>query len=136
MTTLKQQIENAGPVCPGCGQEIDPEYCWCGDKMGNRSFIVHEGHTPVPLGCDCMRGDITPSMATASDQLMRAYGVIEQLTREAGITETNAHEHDLKAICWEQMGCTEYYVDGKLVAVLRRDLSVIAPEESDDERRT
>ncbi len=38
-------------LCPRCGNEIDPEVCWCGDPM--------KGHTPehmaVPMGCDCGR---------------------------------------------------------------------------------
>lgn len=63
------------------------------------------------------------------DRLTRAYGAIERLIRDAGVTEDNAHEHDLRAIYWAQIGSTEYYVDGKLVAVFRRDLSAIAPEE-------
>lgn len=106
MTTLKQQIENAKLTYP------DPQV---GEHLIDAAIAKIEEYR---------------------DRRKRAYSAIEQLIREAGVTENNAHEHDLKAICWEQMGCTEYYVDGKLVAVLRRDLSVIAPEESDDERRT
>jgi hypothetical protein len=38
--------------CPSCGNELDPDVCWCGDeiKMHNRYRC---GHNPVPLGCTC-----------------------------------------------------------------------------------
>ena len=38
-------------VCRGCGEEIDPDVCWCGDEMGKHTG--YEGHSPVPLGCEC-----------------------------------------------------------------------------------
>lgn len=37
-------------ACMGCGQVIDPIWCWCGDRLNS----YHE-HTPVPMGCDCYR---------------------------------------------------------------------------------
>lgn len=37
-------------ICEGCGNEIDPDVCWCGD------FIDHVwdgAHYGVPMGCTC-----------------------------------------------------------------------------------
>lgn len=34
--------------CPRCGNAIDPDVCWCGDPMNGG----HEGHNPIPMGCD------------------------------------------------------------------------------------
>ena len=39
--------------CPGCGNEIDPYVCHCGDLM--KAHDAYCGHTPVPMGCDCGR---------------------------------------------------------------------------------
>lgn len=39
------------PVCPGCGNEIDPDVCHCGITRENHN--AWEGHTFVPAGCDC-----------------------------------------------------------------------------------
>lgn len=38
-------------ICPVCGQEIDPDCCWCGDYMDNHD--IGSGHSPVPIGCVC-----------------------------------------------------------------------------------
>ena len=40
--------------CDGCGNEIDPTTCHCGDPMESHS-AWSSGHSPVPMGCDCMR---------------------------------------------------------------------------------
>jgi hypothetical protein len=37
--------------CPECGEEIDSDYCWCGDPTTKHSIV--SGHTPVPMGCKC-----------------------------------------------------------------------------------
>lgn len=39
--------------CPGCGNEIDPEVCWCGDYI--KEHGCSSGHSAVPMGCDCHR---------------------------------------------------------------------------------
>ena len=40
-------------VCPGCGCEIDPDVCGCGDmREGHRAWDA--GHEFVPLGCSCL----------------------------------------------------------------------------------
>lgn len=41
------------PRCAGCGNIIDPDVCGCGDSIDGR--MVHDGHTAVPMGCDCFR---------------------------------------------------------------------------------
>ena len=38
-------------TCQGCGKEIDPDVCWCGDELGKHTG--YEGHSPVPMGCEC-----------------------------------------------------------------------------------
>lgn len=42
-------------ICPGCKQEIDPDWCWCGDKIDHDAFEA--GHTGIPMGCVWMRRD-------------------------------------------------------------------------------
>jgi hypothetical protein len=39
-------------VCTGCGHEVDPELCWCGDEIKKHN-PMWDGHNPVPLGCTC-----------------------------------------------------------------------------------
>lgn len=38
-------------VCTGCGKDIDPNWCACGDPIDHR----WSGHVPYPIGCDCGR---------------------------------------------------------------------------------
>lgn len=46
-----QHWERIHPVCDFCGNEVDPELCWCGDNLeGHGQF---DGHSPVPWGCTC-----------------------------------------------------------------------------------
>lgn len=40
-------------VCPGCGNEIDPDVCWCGSEQAYHCSDL--GHSFVPMGCDCGR---------------------------------------------------------------------------------
>lgn len=54
---LQARIEQTQPVkaktfCGGCGNEVDPSVCGCGDSIDGTN---HDGHSPVPMGCDCMR---------------------------------------------------------------------------------
>lgn len=46
------RLRAAGRICSGCGNEIDPETCGCGDPMKPHN---DSSHTAVPMGCDCMR---------------------------------------------------------------------------------
>lgn len=39
-------------TCRHCGEEIDPEVCWCGDLMANHHSWCE--HIPVPMGCRCL----------------------------------------------------------------------------------
>ena len=51
--SLVSPNEEKLPVrCPGCHHEIDPDICWCGGFMATHGC---EGHSPVPMGCDCGR---------------------------------------------------------------------------------
>lgn len=40
-------------ICPGCGNKIDPEVCWCGAYVKEHGYS--DNHAPVPMGCDCAR---------------------------------------------------------------------------------
>ncbi len=43
------------PYCPGCGWEIDPDCCHCGE---DRKYHGYEtGHSFVPQGCTCGYND-------------------------------------------------------------------------------
>lgn len=44
------------PQCMGCGNEIDPDTCGCGDSEKGHGTPMDVGHSFVPMGCDCMRG--------------------------------------------------------------------------------
>ena len=39
--------------CTGCGNEIEPDVCHCGELV--KSHDHYSNHSPVPLGCDCGR---------------------------------------------------------------------------------
>lgn len=39
-------------ICPGCGESIDLEVCWCGDLIRAHGEI-HSNHTAIPMGCNC-----------------------------------------------------------------------------------
>jgi hypothetical protein len=41
------------PRCEGCGNEIDPDWCWCGDAIKGHGHTSNHG--PIPMGCDCGR---------------------------------------------------------------------------------
>lgn len=42
------------PICPDCGNVIDPNCCGCGEsREGHNSWDV--GHPFIPMGCDCAR---------------------------------------------------------------------------------
>jgi len=41
------------PRCTRCGNEIDPDCCWCGGKID--AHTMSDGHAPIPWGCDCGR---------------------------------------------------------------------------------
>lgn len=41
------------PKCEGCGKEIDPDTCGCGEVI--RPGVAHDNHYPIPMGCDCYR---------------------------------------------------------------------------------
>lgn len=39
-------------ICSGCAFEIDPEWCWCGDRVDSHTGYSHN-HSPVSMGCQC-----------------------------------------------------------------------------------
>lgn len=42
-------------VCPGCGWEVDPNTCGCGD--GRHPYDDESGHPFVSMGCTCYYAD-------------------------------------------------------------------------------
>ncbi len=53
MTNSTTSHSERRETCPGCGNEIDPDCCGCGSPMDGHTML--DGHSPVPMGCDCMR---------------------------------------------------------------------------------
>ena len=41
------------PICPGCGNQIDPTVCCCGSDV--EYHHESENHPFIPMGCDCHR---------------------------------------------------------------------------------
>jgi len=57
---VKYAITALRPRCPDCGNEIDPDWCHCGDAVKDHRGMSHN-HSPVPMGCGCgqvTRGDL------------------------------------------------------------------------------
>ena len=46
----QQEEKMAREKCPGCGHEVDPEVCCCGNPMTDS---YHDNHHPIPMGCTC-----------------------------------------------------------------------------------
>lgn len=40
-------------ICDSCGNEIDPDWCHCGERIDTHNLM--SGHNPVPMGCGCGR---------------------------------------------------------------------------------
>lgn len=59
---LRARAEQADrPVtCQGCGKEIDPDTCGCGDSRKGHGSPINTGHSFVPAGCDCFRHKAQP----------------------------------------------------------------------------
>ncbi len=47
------------PRCLDCGNEIDPDWCYCGDAIEDHRGMSHN-HSAVPMGCDCGRATEDP----------------------------------------------------------------------------
>jgi hypothetical protein len=50
--------EGKRPTCSGCGNEIDPDTCWCGDLKEGHERVME--HPFIPMGCNCYRSDTKP----------------------------------------------------------------------------
>lgn len=72
-TELLDEIERlrAGGMtfCSGCGREIDPETCGCGE--GRHDYDSNTGHPFVPMGCSCLRGGRPDSTVVAKSEIER-----------------------------------------------------------------
>lgn len=42
-------------LCSGCGSYVDDETCGCGASIKDHGSPMNAGHTPLPMGCDCLR---------------------------------------------------------------------------------
>lgn len=46
-------MEREQIICEDCGEEIDPETCWCGLSMDGHT--PSDNHPPLEMGCNCRR---------------------------------------------------------------------------------
>lgn len=46
-----QHWDRIWPRCEACGNEIDPDLCWCGEEVEGHGW--HNNHNAVPIGCTC-----------------------------------------------------------------------------------
>jgi hypothetical protein len=70
---LMRAVHSRGVAhCSGCGNEIDPDVCGCGEAIDGHN---HGDHSPIPMGCDCYRAERTPSQSirAGSDEEARAH---------------------------------------------------------------
>jgi hypothetical protein len=51
LETARRFGANGHEICRGCGREIDPETCHCGDATDDHN--QGSGHSPVSMGCMC-----------------------------------------------------------------------------------
>jgi hypothetical protein len=51
---LDVMMEQEYAFCEGCGKEIDPTLCGCGELIADH-HMHSSNHGPVPMGCDCFR---------------------------------------------------------------------------------
>lgn len=52
MSEMSETYEEEKPViCSGCGESIDPEWCWCGSPLSGHGMF--DNHAAVPMGCRC-----------------------------------------------------------------------------------
>ena len=43
------EVHEREPICPACGQHIDPNMCYCGVGPNDS----HDNHVFTPIGCIC-----------------------------------------------------------------------------------
>lgn len=63
---IRLAIQALRPVCHGCGNEVDRDYCWCGGRMDAHS-PQNDGHSPVSMGCTC--GYVTSEDSTMNEAI-------------------------------------------------------------------
>ena len=108
---LRARVEESNNVkwrCSGCGNEIDPEWCCCGNSKN--SHLGWEEHQFVPMGCDCLRtpvpsgGDGREALAhwMLENSFATGHGdTLQDLLAELGwqIKELRARVAELEAKC-------------------------------------
>jgi len=65
--------------CGGCGNEIDPTTCCCGEFEKDHRFIME--HPFVPMGCDCLREKKEPPACPRCARLEEA---LREIAKGAG----------------------------------------------------
>lgn len=51
------ELPDGHEICKGCGHEIDPKVCHCGDMIDTHPRTNE--HSPVPMGCQCGYADMS-----------------------------------------------------------------------------
>jgi len=115
--TMAQTFETK---CPGCGQEIDPDTCGCGEgRLDSRGRpLSHDGHPFIPAGCDCYRAPSPPTdyrtisrpKPRFTPEVLRALSLVDQAIPESLRTMDNSlypsdarygeREHYCKSKAW------------------------------------
>jgi hypothetical protein len=72
-----RHVEHDRPKCDGCGKEIDPEICGCGDPIN--CHWSGDGHPPIPLGCDCYRAKPRPVERCSCPEATRYKAALEAI---------------------------------------------------------
>jgi hypothetical protein len=77
--------------CEGCGNEIDPDTCGCGEPING----YHDNHTPIPMGCDCHRStrveaDCAQPERQATDDIVAELREAARALRHDSTVDTHA----------------------------------------------
>jgi hypothetical protein len=70
-------------TCEGCGCEIDPNFCHCGEAIQSHN-AYWSGHSPVPAGCQCGREPVD-SPDESQETSMTFHDDIDNMIHAPGI---------------------------------------------------
>lgn len=110
--------EQAHTTCGGCGQEIDPNVCYCGDgiKEGER----HDNHYSVSMGCIYWHDSPIDLAAKPTDSHREMHEVLERAVDR--MQEQAIQIRALRETLFEALFCREYGYSSLLNADLIKGL--------------